>query len=173
MKHLVFLDESSANSKMQPLYARAPKGCRAKGYVPYRHYITVTMITAIRVSGPIAARAFVGAMNQERFQAWLTERLVPCLKKGDVVVMDGSACHKSTKARKIIEDAGCQIAFLPPYSPDFNPDEELWSKVKSILRRLKKRTIRKLLAAVHRAVKQVSSKDCKDFFQHCGYAQHF
>lgn len=170
VKKLVFLDESGANTKMQPLYAWAAKGCRAKGYVPHGHYVNVTMVAAVRLSGPLAARSFVGAMNQERFHAWLSECLVPCLKKGDVVVMDGSSCHKSKKAREIIESARCHMLILPPYSPDLNPDEQLWSKTKSILRKLKHRTVDKLLDAVYHAVKQVSAKDCRGFFAHCGYA---
>lgn len=155
---------------MQPLYGWAPRGCRAKGYVPHGHYLNVTMVAAVRLNGPLAARSFVGAMNQERFNAWLTECLVPCLRKGDVVVMDGSSCHKSLRAREIIEKAGCRMLFLPPYSPDFNPDEQLWAKTKSILRKLKHRTVDKLLDAVYQAVASVSEKDCKGFFKHCGYA---
>jgi transposase len=166
----VFLDESGANTKMQPLYGRSPRGCRAKGYVPHGHYLSVTMVAAVRLSGPMAARSFVGAMNQERFQAWLAECLVPRLQKGDVVVLDGSSCHKSAKAREIIEQAGCKLLFLPPYSPDFNPEEQLWAKTKAILRKLKHRTVDKLLEAVYHAVDKVSAKDCKGFFKHCGYA---
>lgn len=154
---------------MQPLYGRAPKGCRAKGYAPQGNYLTVTMIAAIRTTGPIAAYSFVGAMNQEHFQTWLDECLIPCLKHNDVVVMDGSSCHKSAKTVKTIEDAGCQILFLPPYSPDLNPDEQLWSKVKNILRNAKKRTIGTLLGAIKKAVKQISPDDAKGFFVHCGY----
>ncbi len=167
---LVFLDESGANTKMQPFYGRSPRGCRAKGYVPHGHYLSVTMVAAVRLSGPLAARSFVGAMNQERFEAWLAECLVPRLQEGDVVVLDGSSCHKSAKAREIIEQAGCRLLFLPPYSPDFNPDEQLWSKTKAILRKLKQRTVDKLLEAVYHAVDKVSAKDCKGFFRHCGYA---
>jgi transposase len=88
----------------------------------------------------------------------------------DVVVLDGSSCHKSAKAREIVEQAGCRLLFLPPYSPDFNPDEQLWSKTKSILRKLKHRTVDKLLEAVYQAVGKVSAKDCRGFFKHCGYA---
>lgn len=128
------------------------------------------MITAVRLSGTLGTYSFVGAMNQVHFQAWLRECLVPCLKKNDIVVMDGSSCHKSATARTIIENAGCHVLFLPPYSPDLNPDEQVWSKVKTGLRKLKNRTIDKLKNAISEAVKQITPKDCEAFFEHCGYA---
>lgn len=125
---LVFLDESGANTQMQPAYGRAPRGQRVHSPIPHGHYISVTMVAAIRRSGPFAAHSFVGAMNAERFRTWVNVHLIPGLRKGDVIIMDNLPVHKDAEARRAIEKAKALVLFLPPYSPDLNPDENLWSK---------------------------------------------
>ena len=167
---MVFLDESGANTQMQRLYGRAPRGERAYGVVPHGHYVSVTMVVAIRLGGPVAPRAFVGAMNAERFRDWVSTALCPCLSEGDVVVLDNLPAHKDKKAAGFIEAAKARTLYLPPYSPDLNPDEKLWSKTKSILRRLAERSVARLLEVIKQAVAQVTPKDCVAFFKSCGYA---
>ena len=166
----MFLDESGANTQMQRLYGRAPRGERAYGIVPHGHYVAVTMVAAIRRDGPVAPRSFVGAMNSERFRDWVSTALCPCLREGDVVVMDNLPAHKDKKAVERIEAAKARVLYLPPYSPDLNPDEKLWSKTKSILRRLAKRCVVGLLSVIEQAVAQVTPNDCASFFKSCGYA---
>jgi transposase len=166
---LVFLDESGANTQMQRLYGRAPRGQRAYGVVPHGRHVAVTMVAAIRRDGPVAPRSFVGAMNGERFRDWVSTALCPCLGEGDVVVMDNLPAHKDKKAVAWIEGAKARVLDLPPYSPDLNPDEKLWSKTKSILRRLAERSVAGLLSVIGRAVAQVTANDCAGFFTSCGY----
>jgi len=170
---LVFLDESGANTQLQRLYGRAPRGERAYAIVPHGHYVAVTMVAAIRRDGPVAPRSFVGAMNSERFRDWVSTALCPCLREGDVVVMDNLPAHKDKKAVESIEAAKARVLYLPPYSPDLNPDEKLWSKTKSLLRRLAERSVARLLEVIEQAVAQVTPKDCVGFFKSCGYAQLF
>lgn len=155
---------------MQRIYGRSVRGRRAYGVVPHGHYISVTMVSAIRLSGVFAEHSFVGAMNAERFRIWVKERLVPGLAVGDVVVMDNLSCHKDQEAREAIEAVGARVVHLPPYSPDFNPDEKVWSKTKSILRRMAERTVEGLLSVIGQAMASITPQDCAGYFKHCGYA---
>lgn len=166
----MFLDESGANTQMQRLYGWALSHERAYGVVPHGHYVAVTMVAAIRLSGPLACRSFVGSMNGERFRDWVATALCPCLSEGDVVVMDNLSVHKDKASIALLEQAGARVVFLPPYSPDLNPDEKLWSKTKAILRGLAERTVDGLLNVIDQAVSQVTPGDCAGFFQSCGYA---
>lgn len=127
------------------------------------------MVTAVRLDGPLAADSFVGAMNAERFRVWVKERLVPALCPGDVVVMDNLSCHKDVEARTAIEDAKAGVVYLPPYSPDFNPTENVWSKTKGLLKGMAKRCVSELLSVVAQAVSCITPQDCRGFFRHCGY----
>ncbi len=127
------------------------------------------MVSAVRLSGVFAGHSFVGAMNGERFCAWVKDFLVPGLSVGDVVVMDNLGSHKDKEAREAIESAGARVMYLPPYSPDFNPDEQVWSKTKTILRRLAKRTVGDLLEVIGQAISRITPTDCAGFFKHCGY----
>jgi transposase len=144
---LVFVDESGANTKMTRLYGRAPVGERLVAQVPHGHYQTRTLIAAVRLRGPCAPWLFEGAMDGEMFLAWVRQGLVPTLQPEDWVILDNLATHKVAGVREAIEAAGARLLYLPPYSPDFNPIENLWSKVKQILRRLAPRTAEELLPA--------------------------
>lgn len=165
----MFLDEIGANTQRQRTHGRAPRGERVYGVVPHGHYVSVTMVAAVRLAGPVAPRSFVGAMNAERFRAWVKKALCPCLREGDVVAMDNLASHKDREAREAIESAGARVLYLPPYSPDFNPDEKRWSKTKSILRRMAERCVERLPEVIGQAISQVTPKDCAGFFKSCGY----
>jgi transposase len=152
--HLVFVDESGANTKMARLGGRAPVGKRLLTHVPFGHYETSTLIAAVRLDGARAPWVFTGAMNGEMFLAWVRQGLVPTLQPEDLVIMDNLATHK----------------YLPPYSPDFNPIENMWSKIKQWLRGLAPRTGDELLRAAAFAFAAVSKADCLGFFLHAQYA---
>ena len=126
---LVFIDESGAHTKFTRLYGRCPVGERLVCAVPHGHYQTTTMIAAVRLGGPRAPWLFDGAMDGEMFLAWLKQGLIPTLQSGDVVVMDNLATHKVSGVRESLEAAGVRLLYLPPYSPDFNPIENMWSKI--------------------------------------------
>jgi transposase len=128
------------------------------------------MIAGMRLKGPCAPWLFEGAMDGEMFLAWVRQGLVAQLQAGDWVILDNLATHKVAGVRQAIEQAGARLVYLPPYSPDFNPIENLWSKVKGILRGLAPRTAGQLLSAVASAFAAVSSADCKGFFLHAKYA---
>lgn len=145
------------------------RGRRVIGSVPQGHYKVQTMLAGIRLSGPVAPLVFDGAVNGEVYVAWVEQFLVPELRPGDVVVADNLSSHKNAKAIGLIEAAGCRALFLPPYSPDLNPIEEMWSKVKSTLRELAARTLPELYEAVKEALSRITAGDCIGFFNHSGY----
>jgi transposase len=167
---LVFVDESGANTQMTRRYGRSPMGQRLACPVPQGHYQTTTMIAAVRLRGPQAPWLFGGAMDGELFLAWVKQGLVPCLQAGDVVILDNLATHKVAGVREAIEAAGARLEYLPPYSPDFNPMEPMWSKVKQTLKSQQPRNERQLLKAAAAAFAAVSPEDCRGFFFHTGYA---
>jgi len=167
---LVFVDESGANLRMTRLYGRSPSGQRVCGRVPQGHYLTVTLIAGIVSRGCRAAWVFEGPMDGEMFLAWVRQALVPSLRPGQTVILDNLATHKVKGVREAIEAAGARLEYLPAYSPDFNPIENLWSKVKQGLRSAEPRTWRELLKAVKIAVASVSADDCRAFFLNAGYA---
>jgi transposase len=166
----VFVDESGANTKMTRLGGRAPVGERLVTHVPHGHYQTSTLIAAVRLDGACAPWLFEGAMAGEMFLAWVRQGLVPTLQPGDLVIMDNLATHKVAGVREAIEAAGARLRYLPPYSPDFNPIENMWSKIKQLLRSLAPRTGAELLQASARAFAAVSTADCHGFFLHANYA---
>lgn len=167
---LVFVDESGANTKMTRLGGRALVGQRLTAHVPHGHYQTTTLVCAVRLSGPSAPCLFEGAMDGEMFLAWIQHGLVAELHQGDLVIMDNLATHKVAGVRQAIEKAGARLEYLPPYSPDFNPIENMWSKVKQSLRSQAPRTARQLLAAAKIAFAAVSTADCRGFFLNARYA---
>ena len=167
---LVFVDESGANTQMTRRYGRSPVGQRLTCPVPHGHYQTTTLIAAVRLQGPQAPWLFGGAMDGELFLAWVKEGLVPCLQPKDVVIMDNLATHKVVGVREAIEAAGARLEYLPPYSPDLNPIENLWSKVKQGMKSREPRSPRQLLKAAKAAFATVTSTDCHGFFLHAGYA---
>jgi transposase len=168
--HLVFVDESGANTKMTRLRGRALGGQRLRGHVPHGRYQTSTLISGIRLEGPCAPWLFEGPMNGEMFWAWLTQGLAPALRPGEVVILDNLATHKIRGVREALEAAGARLLYLPPYSPDFNPIEPMWSKIKQILRSHAPRTDEQLLMAAKTAFQSISAADCKGFFFSARYA---
>jgi len=169
-KQLVFVDESGANTQMTRRYGRSPVGQRLACPVPQGHYQTTTLIAAVRLQGAQAPWLFDGAMDGQLFLAWVKQGLVPCLQRDDVVVMDNLATHKVAGVREAIAGAGARLEYLPPYSPDFNPIEPMWSKVKQGLKSREPRNARQLFKAAGAAFATVTPTDCQGFFLNAGYA---
>jgi transposase len=169
-QRLVFVDESSTNVALSPRYARAPKGERAYGKVPRNWGKNVTLISSISLAeGMGASLSIEGPSDAESFGLYLKSILCPSLKAGQIVVMDNLSVHKSRFVRELIEERGCQLWLLPSYSPDLNPIEEAFSKVKGLLRKAKARTLDALFEATGEALGEVSAGDARGFFWHCGY----
>jgi len=169
LEKLVFIDESGAKTNMTRLYGRAKQGQRAIDNAPSGHWSTTTMISSMRLDGSTACMVADGATNKDVFQAYVEHILLPTLETGDIVVVDNLSAHKNKKVRDIIESVGAQLWFLPPYSPDLNPIEKMWSKIKAILRTLKVRTEKALIKAIAKALEAVTASDAKGWFKSCGY----
>jgi len=165
----VFIDESSAKTNMTRLYGWAFDGARLIDAVPHGHWCTTTMIAAVGLGGAKAPFVFEGPMDAPMFRAYVKHVLVPELRPGDIVVMDNLSCHKDAEARKSIEDAGAYVWYLPPYSPDFNPIEKMWSKIKAFLRKTAARTQEFLYQAIADALATISLSDIRGWFKSCGY----
>jgi transposase len=169
VERLVFIDESGAKTNMARRYGRGPGGARVVSAVPAGHWSTTTMVCAIAIDGPRAPFVLEGALDADAFAVYCQRVLAPALRAGDVVVLDNLGPHKDARARAAIEAAGASVLFLPPYSPDLNPIENMWSKVKALLRKAAARTADALLAAIKDALAAVTAADCRGFFGHCGY----
>ena len=167
---LVFVDESGANTKMTRRGGRAPVGLRLVTHIPHGHYQTSTLIAAVRLEGACAPWLFEGAMDGEMFLAWIRQGLAPTLQGGDWVIMDNLATHKVAGVREAIEAVGARLRYLPPYSPDFNPIENMGSKIKQRLRSLAPRSSSELLQASANAFDTITATDCHGFFLHAKYA---
>ncbi len=154
---------------MTRLRARAPRGDRAVGRVPHKRWDSVTLLASITTTGMGAAMVLDGALARESFEAYVEHLLLPTLVPGQIVVLDNLPVHKSTRARALIEGAGCAVLFLPPYSPDFNPIELAFAKIKQTLRGRAERTIAGIVAATGPALDAVTAADARGFFVHCGY----
>jgi transposase len=168
-KRLIFVDESSTNIALTPRYARAPRGERAHGKVPRNWGKNVTLISSISVEGMGASMSIEGSSDTDSFGRYMREVLVPSLKSGQIVLMDNLSVHRSKWVRDLIEEKGCQLWLLPSYSPDMNPIEEAFSKVKELLRKAKARTLEALFEATAQALGAVSACDACGYFEHCGY----
>ena len=166
---LVFIDESAAKTNMVRLYGRALIGDRCYGFAPYGHWTTTTMIGSVRLNGETTCLAMKGGTSGEVFREYVRQILLPTLKKGDIVIADNLNAHKNQDAQGLIEAAGAKIVFLPPYSPDFNPIEKMWSKIKQSLRSSAARTYDSLLGAMKKAFDSVNADDAHGWFQSCGY----
>ena len=151
-------------------YGRGPVGERVVEAVPAGHYKRITFTAALRSTGLGAAMTLDGAMTGDWFVAYVEQVLVPELKPGDVVVLDNLAAHKRVEVRELIEQAGCVLIFLPPYSPDLNPIEMAISKLKALLRKAKKRTFADLQAFLFSALGAFTPQECANFIAHCGYS---
>ncbi len=168
-ERLVFIDESGFHTRMTPLYACAPRGQRAYGYVPRNHTHNTTLVAALSLAGIGDAMAIEGAMDGLGFVAWLEQGLGPTLVPGQVVVMDNLNVHKGHRVRAVIEAYGCTLLFLPAYSPDLTPIEGMFSKVKTAVRRAGKREQGGLEAAIGTALDTVTPQNAAGWFTHCGY----
>ena len=166
---LVFIDETGLSTKMARLRGRAPYGERCRAGVPHGHWKTTTFTGALRLTGMTAPFVYDGAMNGTVFLAYVEQVLVPTLSAGDVVIMDNLPAHKAVGVRDAIEAAGARLMFLPPYSPDFNPIENAFSKLKALLRAKAERTITALWDAVGSLLEQFTMAECANYFRAAGY----
>lgn len=169
LDRLVFLDECGINTLMARFRGRCPQGKRLVDSSPAASWETTTLLSAVRLEGAIAPLIISGAVDGEYFAGYVEQFLVWELKRGDIVIMDNLPSHKSQRVTDAIEGAGCTLVYLPPYSPDFNPIENMWSKVKACLRKARARTYDALVDAVRDALLAVTCEDCAGFFEHCGY----
>jgi transposase len=163
------VDESSTNIALTPRYARAPKGQRAHGKAPRNWGKNVTLISSITPEGMEPSISIEGSSDTESFSLYMRDILAPRLRAGQIVLMDNLSVHKGKWVRDLIEEKGCQLWLLPSYSPDMNPIEEAFSKVKTLIRRAKARTLEALFAATAGALSKVSEEDACGFFEACGY----
>ena len=154
---------------MTRLRGRAPVGERLVAKAPHGHWQTTTLIAALGIEGVRCSTVVDGAVNGDIFEAFVEQVLVPELRPGDVVVMDNLSSHKRIRTRRLIEQAGAELVFLPPYSPDYNPIEMVFAKVKQLLRSLACRTRHALWQAMQSVLDQVTPSDAKNCFKHCGY----
>ena len=168
-QRFVFLDETATPTTLTRLRARAPRGERARGRVPHKRWHSVTLLASIKTTGMGAAMVLDGALERESFDAYVEQLLLPTLVPGQIVVLDNLPVHKSARARALIEGAGCAVLFLPAYSPDFNPIELAFAKIKQTLRGRAERTIAGIVAATGPALDAVTAADARGFFAHCGY----
>jgi transposase len=166
---LVFIDETWASTNMARKRGRARKGERLRVGVPYGHWKTTTLVAALRVTGMIAPMVLDGPINGDAFQAYVEQVLVPQLAPGDTVVMDNLGSHKRPAIRAAIEAAGASLIYLPPYSPDFNPIENAFAKLKALLRKAAARTIDALWTVIGRLVDLFTPQECANYFAAAGY----
>ena len=168
---LVFIDETWTNTAMVRLRGRNPIGERLVDYVPHGHWKIITFVGALRLRGMTAPFVLEGAMNGPMFLAYVKQCLVPTLKRGEIVLMDNLPVHKVAGVREAIEAVGATLLYLPSYSPDLNPIEMAFSKLKAHLRKAAERTIAGLLRRIGRVVKTFTPQECTNFFSHAGYVQ--
>lgn len=168
-EQLVFVDESGANVTLTPRCGRAPRGQRCLGRVPRNWGQNTTLLAAMDAQGMLAALVVEGAGDRLVFETFVAHLLAPALQPGQVVVWDNLSVHKSQRARELIEARGCSLRFLPPYSPDFNPIEQAFSKLKAYLRRAGERTREQLWEAIGAGLATITTSDCQGWYRHCGY----
>ena len=164
------MDESSAKTNLTRLRGRAQRGQRVHAHAPQGHWNTTTIIGAMRLDGSTACMTINGATDVDVFQAYIREVLVPTLRPGDAVVRDNLSPHKSQPTLCLIAQAGAEVLFLPAYSPDLNPIEKLWSKVKNFLRSAEARTEAQLIRAIGLALGSITRQDAINWFAACGYS---
>lgn len=167
---LVFLDETSTQITMTRSHGRAPRGQRLVAAVPRNHGANVTCLAALTATGVGPSLAFEGALNGTVFAQWVADYLVPTLRPGQIVILDNLSVHKHPGARQAIEAAGCQLRFLPAYSPDLNPIELVFSRLKAHLRSIAARTVDALLTAIGDGLNAVTAADARNCFRHAGYS---
>jgi transposase len=168
-ERLVFVDEMGTNTSLHPLYAWSPRGERARCSVPRNRGTNTTLLASMTAEGMGPCLAVEGATTQVVFEAYVEKVLVPSLRRWQVVVMDKLSAHKGERVRELIESVGCELLYLPPYSPDFSPIEEAFSKVKGLMRKAEARSRKALVEAMGKALDAVTARDARGFFEHCGY----
>jgi transposase len=168
-ERLIFVDEMGANTSLSPLRAWSRRGERAHCSVPRNRGKNTTLLSSMSVEGMGPSVAVEGATDHEVFESYLQEVLAPSLRRDQIVVMDNLSAHKGERVRELVESTGCKLLYLPPYSPDLNPIEEAFSKIKGILRKAEARSREALVEAMGRALDAITLQDARGFFDHCGY----
>ena len=166
---LVFIDETGASTKMARIRGRAKRGQRCRAAIPHGHWKTTTFTAGLRLNGLTAPMVLDGPMDGEVFLAYIKQFLAPELAKGDIVIMDNLPAHKVSGIRKAIEDVGATLLYLPPYSPDFNPIEMAFFKLKALLRKAAARTIPELWDVIANCIDQLKPDECRNYFAAAGY----
>jgi transposase len=166
---LVFIDETWTSTNMARLRGRAPKGQRLRMSVPYGHWKTTTFVAGLRRDGIVAPFVLDGPINRDALEAYVAQVLVPELQAGDIVVMDNLSSHKGPRVGRLIEAAGASLLYLPPYSPDFNPIENAFSKLKALLRKAAERTVEGLWTAIGSLLDVFTPNECANYFAAAGY----
>lgn len=166
---LLFLDETSTPTALTPTRARAPRGERAVGHVPRGRWRGITLLAALTPTGMGPSLVLDGPLDRDAFDAYVEQTLVPALRPGQTVVLDNLSVHKSARARRLVEEAGCELRFLPTYSPDLNPIEQAFAKLKGRLRRAEGRTFDAVVAAIGAAYPAVTAQDARGFYRDAGY----
>ena len=168
-ERLVFIDETGAATNMVRRYGRYPRGQRLVTSVPWGHWKTTTFLAALRVDQITAPCVFDGPIDGASFRAYVEQCLVPTLRPGDIVVMDNLASHKVAGIKQAIEAAGAELRYLPPYSPDLNPIEQFFAKLKALLRKAAAKTLDALIAAIAHALTRVRPQECENYLANLGY----
>jgi transposase len=165
----VFIDETWASTNMARTHGRAPRGERLRAAVPHGHWLTTTFVAGLRNTGMVAPMVLDGPINGSLFQDYVEQVLVPELRPGDIVVMDNLGSHKGAGVRAAIEAAGASLLYLPPYSPDFNPIEQAFAKLKAMLRKAAERTLDDLWRSIGRIIDTFTPIECANYFAAAGY----
>jgi transposase len=169
-RRLVFVDEMGAHTSLAPVYGYSPKGERVRLEVPRNRGKNTTLLASMTLLGAMGeTMAVEGSTDREVFEAYVEHALAPTLKAGQLVVMDNLPAHKPAKVRELIEERGCELIYLPSYSPDFNPIEEAFSKIKGMVRQAGARTREALVEVLGEALSAISAQDARGYFQHAGY----
>lgn len=169
-RRLVFIDETWIKTNMAPLRGWGPKGERLRGFAPHGHWRTLTFLGALRCDRLTAPCVFDGPINGQCFSAYVEQQLVPVLRPGDIVVMDNLGSHKSAAIRHMIRAAGARLWFLPPYSPDLNPIEQAFAKIKHWMRIAQKRTVEDTWRHIATLVEAIDALECQNYLNNAGYA---
>jgi transposase len=165
----VFIDECGVTTDLLRRYGRSPRGMRLHDHTPCGHWQTHTVVAALRADAITAPAVFDGPIDNASFRAYVEQVLVPTLRPGDVVIMDNLAVHKQPEVQTAIEQAGARLRFLPPYSPDFNPIEQVFAKLKAFLRALRPRSFDRVIELVATGLRLFSENECANYLRHCGY----
>lgn len=169
--NLVFLDESGVNTNMTRHYARSKTNERAVDGTPVNVPCSTTILSSIRLNGKASYVIYQGGTTAERFAQYLTNTLIPTLSENDIIIMDNMRSHHAKAVKQLLDSSGIKYLYLPPYSPDLNPIEKMWSKIKAYLRKVKVRKVSGLPDAIEKAFSTISSSDCLGWFRSCNYVQ--